>query len=172
MEKTVFRFLAICATFLQYLFLICTFFVFIGIFFTISFKDSITELKIGIDFNQPLVLGFTIYTLVVAILILLCHSFSAKYFRYIMTNLSQNTYFTTSNSQNSLKICLFNIFIVLLQLSINLIQTYFNLNDMSSLFDFSHGSYLTNIIIAICAFSGYLIFKNGKLSKDDSESII
>lgn len=147
MEKTVFRFLAICATFLQYLFLICTFFVFIGIFFTIAFKDSITELKIGIDFNQPLVLGFTIYTLVVAILILLCHSFSAKYFRYIMTNLSQNTYFTTSNSQNSLKICLFNIFIVLLQLSINLIQTYFNLNDMSSLFDFSHGSYLTNILL-------------------------
>ncbi|MEF9622674.1 hypothetical protein PJ262_06100 [Streptococcus dysgalactiae] len=43
---------------------------------------------------------------------------------------------------------------------------------MSSIFDFSHGSYLTNIIIAICAFSGYLIFKNGKLSKDDSESII
>lgn len=44
MEKTVFRFLAICATFLQYLFLICTFFVFIGIFFTIAFQQSIFDI--------------------------------------------------------------------------------------------------------------------------------
>ncbi|MDW7798643.1 hypothetical protein [Streptococcus canis] len=89
-----------------------------------------------------------------------------------MTNLSRDIYFTTHNTQSSLRISFSNVTIVLLQLSINAIQTYFNLNNISSLFDFSHGSYLTNIIIAICAFSGYLIFKNGKLSKDDSESII
>ncbi len=172
MEKTVFRFLAVCATFLQYLFLICAFFVLTGIFLMLAFKNSFTELNIGINLTQPLILGFTLYTLIVAVLILLCYSISAKHFRYIMTNLSRDIYFTTHNTQSSLRISFSNVTIVLLQLSINAIQTYFNLNNISSLFDFSHGSYLTNIIIAICAFSGYLIFKNGKLSKDDSESII
>lgn len=89
-----------------------------------------------------------------------------------MKNLSLGIYFNNTNSLESIRIAILNIFVIFAQISASIVQERIGIKNTSSLFNFSHSSLTPNIIIIVCAFSAFLIFKNGKVTQDDSESII
>lgn len=167
-----FKAVSICAQIFHYLCLFAASMVTLGTFLFVIFKTEILAAFLDIDFELTFPYTLLIIIGIIAVLVLLCMSFSARYFSLIMKHFSIKNYFAADNTTASLKIALLSTTMLLLQLAANLILDKYHVENASTLFETSHTDYFFTIFMTILSFSAYLVFKHGKRVQDDSESII
>lgn len=170
MKKTLFTIASICVKVLQYLFIFCAILTAFGTVAFISQKNLVLSYVKELSLNTPYFLFITVGFM--GVIVLICYDMSAKYFASILKNMASENYFIQENSRFSLIITLLTLLIILVQLISTFVFQWFDIPKTSALFNFSHVNYFYNIIIVLIASAAYFIFKSGKATKDDAESII
>ncbi|WP_422802873.1 DUF2975 domain-containing protein [Streptococcus sp. FT1-106] len=169
MTTILFKFIAFLAKVAQYLLLLCSAVVVLGIFMFFVLQDQVLELM---EWEQLPSYPITILVGFIAVAVLICYAFSFYYFRKIILRLAEKNYFVVENAESSVRIAVLTLMTIILQVGAHLLFDFFNIENASSLFDFSHTNYFYGIIIVVVAFAGFLIFKKGKALKDDADGFI
>lgn len=117
--------------------------------------------------------GLMICLTLLAAGILCLYGLIARSCQIILKNLSEEHYFVESNITSCLSLVWFLGLILVLQFVSNLSLKYFSMQHASYLFNgFSSGDYTLTVVFLIIAFASYLVFKKGKATQDDVESIV
>lgn len=176
MEKNILKIIILFVSGIKYCLYFCSVMICIGTFFTIVFKDrviSILELEdIGVLMNKVTAFPFIIWTCLNALAILICTIISIIKFQNILINFQNKEYFSKDNSKYSREILIAIIILTVCQISAHIVFNYMRVTDVSEIYNLSAKDYFFNIILGIIAFVAMILFQNGKILKDDSESII
>jgi hypothetical protein len=176
MEKNILKISIIFATVIKYLLYFCSAMMCIGIFLIIAFKDrvmSMLELEdIGRVVDKATAFPFVVWTCFNTLAILICIIVSVTKFQKILMNFQKKEYFSNNNSKYSIEILIAIIILTICQILAQISFNYMHVTDVSVIYDLSVKDYLFNIVLVVIAFISTILFKNGKILKDDSESII
>lgn len=169
MKTTIFRLLSSLAYAIQYFFYVLAGIVTFGGMCFLIFKPMVTDVLRELNLPYWILILLTFLT----ILILILYGLIARYCQPIFKNLSQETYFAQSNIVSSLRLVWIFALILTIQFISNVMLNYLAIHNASDIFSHSSfGDYTLNLVFLLIAFTGYLIFKNGRATQEDSESII
>lgn len=176
MEKNIIKITILFVSAIKYFLYFCSVMICIGTFFTIVFKDRIISMleleEIGIIMNKATAFPFIAWTCLNALAILICTIICIKKFQRILINFQNEEYFSKDNSKYSREILIAIIILTVCQISAHIGFNYMQVTDVSAIYNLSAKDYFFNIILGIIAFVAMILFQNGKILKDDSESII
>lgn len=176
MEKNIIKITILFVSAIKYFLYFCSVMICIGTFFTIVFKDRIIIMleleEIGISMNKATAFPFIAWTCLNALAILICTIICIKKFQRILINFQNKEYFSKDNSKYSREILIAIIILTVFQISAHIGFNYMQVTDVSAIYNLSAKDYFFNIILGIIAFVAMILFQNGKILKDDSESII
>ena len=173
MKSFIFKIAIILSKVLRYLSYLGAGFTLLGSILTLIFKDNVIHLVESQQFNlKEVSLPFITYSCLNTVMIFIVAGFSLDKFEKILVNFEKKDYFLDSNSKYSRDIFIALIVLTICQIISMLVFNYFNVDNISSVYNLTIKDYLTNIIMMVIAFSSMMIFNSGKSLKDDSESII
>lgn len=173
MKSFIFKIAIILSKVLRYISYLGAGFTLLGSILTLIFKDDVIHLVESQQFNlQEVSLPFIIYSCWSALMIFIVAGFSLDKFEKILVNLEKEDYFSDLNSKYSKNILIAILILTTCQIISKLVFNYFNVDNVSGVFNLTIKDYLTNIIFMVMAFSSMIIFDTGKSLKEDSESII
>lgn len=160
MTTILFKFIvAFLAKVAQYLLLLCSAVGCFGDIYVFCFTRSSVRIN-GVGTTSAITV--TILVGFIAVAVLICYAFSFYYFRKIILRLAEKNYFVVENAESSVRIAVLTLMTIILQVGAHLLFDFFNIENASSLFDFSHTNYFYGIIIVVNIFAGFLIFKKAK----------
>lgn len=176
MEKNVLKIAVICTSAVKYFLYFCSVMICIGTVLIILFKDRIVGMLeaedivmlVGKSVDFPLI----IWTCLNALAVFICISISVSRFQRILKNFTNNEYFSEDNYKCSKEILIAVVILTICQISARVSFSYIHIDDVSMIYDLSVKDYLLNMFFGMTAFISTILFKNGKILKDDSESII
>ena len=173
MKSFIFKIAIILSKVLRYISYLGAGFTLLGSVLTLIFKDDVIQVVESHQFNlQEVSLPFIIYSCLSALMIFIVAGFSLDKFEKILVNLEKEDYFSDLNSKYSKNILIAILILTTCQIISKLVFNYFNVDNVSGVFNLTIKDYLTNIIFMVMAFSSMIIFDTGKSLKEDSESII
>lgn len=175
MNKIIFRIIYQCSKIIKYILIFVSFMMLLGTILSLFFKDKILKLMTQ-NYNLSIMEGvsfpFIIYCCISGCIIVICLVLVFDNLKKLMLNLSNENYFVEENANYCKKIFLFLMTLTILKLIAELIFRWLYVNNVSMIFEMSFKNYFVNIMFIILSYASYLVFKNGKSLKDDSESII
>lgn len=142
-----------------------------GVFFAGQNHDGHFTLDYGYRSVQVSV-WFPILVLIITIILFYLLFWMMLSLDKLLTNFQKEAYFCSENIDSLSKVLLYQVLFTGVQLLINMSFKYFQMENVSSIFDLSFKDYLVNIFLIIINDVAIVVLKRGyQLQKDHDEII-